>query len=89
MIAWSYYGERCWAWLFGDHTSMTYRVLFLTFTFLGSILSGKNVLEFSDLMVLGMALPNILGVIMLSGKVKKALDAYEGKLKSGEIKPTS
>ncbi|MDP6944687.1 MAG: alanine/glycine:cation symporter family protein, partial [Myxococcota bacterium] len=35
MISWSYYGERCWAYLFGDGSSMVYRVLFLVFTFLG------------------------------------------------------
>lgn len=89
MIAWSYYGERCWVWLFGDRSSMYYRVLFLTFTFLGSILTGTSVLEFSDLMILGMALPNILGVLLLSNRVRAALDDYEGKLKSGEIKPTN
>ncbi len=35
MISWSYYGERCWVYLFGDGTSMVYRVLFLIFVFLG------------------------------------------------------
>jgi alanine or glycine:cation symporter, AGCS family len=89
MIAWSYYGERCWVWLFGDGSSMSYRLLFLVFTFLGSVLTGTNVLDFSDLMILGMAFPNLLGVILLSKKVRGAMDDYEGKLQSGEIKPTS
>ena len=39
MISWSYYGERCWAWLFGDGSSMVYRWLFLLMVFLGSISS--------------------------------------------------
>ena len=89
MIAWSYYGERCWVWLFGDQSSMSYRIVFLVFTFLGSILTGTNVLDFSDLMILGMAFPNLLGVILLSKKVRGAMEEYQGKLKSGEIKPTS
>jgi AGCS family alanine or glycine:cation symporter len=89
MISWSYYGERCWAWLFGDGSSMIYRLLFLCFTFLGSIVTATNILDFSDLMILGMAFPNILGVVLLSGKVRRALDDYLGKLDSGEIKPTS
>ena len=89
MIAWSYYGERCWVWLFGDQSSMSYRLIFLVFTFLGSILTGTNVLDFSDLMILGMAFPNLLGVILLSRKVRGAMQDYESKLKSGEIKPTS
>ena len=87
MISWSYYGERCWAWLFGDGSSMIYRVLFLGFTFLGSIVTATNILEFSDLMILGMALPNILGVLLLSGVVGRDLKEYTGMLKRGELEP--
>ena len=86
MISWSYYGERCWAYLFGDGSSMIYRVLFLIFTFLGSIVTATNILDFSDLMILAMAFPNILGVLMLSGKVRTDLTDYIAKLESGEIK---
>jgi AGCS family alanine or glycine:cation symporter len=86
MISWSYYGERCWAYLFGDRSSMSYRMLFLAFVFLGSIISAVNVLGFGDLMILGMAFPNIAGVVLLSGKVKRELDVYWAKLKSGEIR---
>ena len=87
MISWSYYGERCWTYLFGEGSSMVYKVLFLFFVFFGSVIKLENVLEFSDLMILGMAFPNILGVALLSGKVKRALDDYWGRLKSGEMKP--
>lgn len=76
MISWSYYGERCWVWLFGDRSSLTYKIVFLTFTFLGSIITAKNILTFSDLMILGMAFPNILGMLLLSGKVKNELNHY-------------
>ena len=86
MISWSYYGERCWTWLFGDGSSMAYRLLFLLAAFGGSIINATNVLEFSDLMVLGMAFPNILGLLFLSGNVKKWLDDYSGKLASGEVR---
>ena len=53
MISWSYYGERCWAYLFGDNSSIIYKFLFITFTFLGSIITATNILDFSDLMILG------------------------------------
>jgi AGCS family alanine or glycine:cation symporter len=86
MISWSYYGERCWAYLFGDGSSMIYRVVFLVFTFLGSIITAQNVLDFGDLMILGMAFPNILGVLLLSGGVKQDLDLYWAKLRAGELK---
>ncbi|HEX9793914.1 MAG TPA: alanine/glycine:cation symporter family protein [Planctomycetota bacterium] len=86
MISWSYYGERCWAWMFGDRSSMIYRMIFLMFVFLGSIITSQNVLDFGDLMILGMAFPNVLGVVLLSGGVRRDLVEYMGKLKSGEFK---
>jgi alanine or glycine:cation symporter, AGCS family len=86
MISWSYYGERCWTWAFGERTSLVYKILFLCFTFLGSVLSATQVLEFGDLMILGMALPNILGVLLLSGKVRRDLDDYWGRYKRGEFR---
>ena len=89
MISWSYYGERCWAFMFGDGSSMIYRIIFLCCTFLGSLVTATNILDFSDLMVLGMAFPNVVGVVLLSANVKKDLAEYERKLESGEIAPIS
>lgn len=85
MISWSYYGERCWAYLFGEGFSMAYRAIFLVFTFLGSVISATNVMDFGDLMIFGMMLPNMVGLLLLSGKVRRDLDAYWTKLKTGEL----
>jgi AGCS family alanine or glycine:cation symporter len=85
MISWSYYGERCFAWLFGDGYGIVYKVLFLSFSFLGSVITAKQVLEFGDLMILGMAIPNVLGVFLLSGKVKEKLDEYMELRRSGQM----
>ncbi|MDB4756310.1 alanine:cation symporter family protein [Mariniblastus sp.] len=83
MISWSYYGERCAIWLFGPSASIPYKIVFLIFVFLGSVLNLGNVLGFSDLMILGMAFPNILGLLLLSGKVRRGLDEYWQKLETG------
>jgi AGCS family alanine or glycine:cation symporter len=87
MISWSYYGERCWTALLGRRSSMIYRMIFLVFVVLGSFLKLGNVLDFSDLMILGMAFPNIFGLFLLTGKVRRALDDYWGRLRSGEMRP--
>ena len=87
-ISWSYYGERCWVQLFGARTSIVYKLLFLVFTFLGSVVTRGNILEFSDLMILGMSFPNLLGVFLLSGIVRHQLDKYWGKVERGELKRT-
>ncbi len=85
MISWSYYGERCWSYLFGDESAMAFRIMFVAVVFLGSVTSASNILNFSDLMILSMAFPNILGMYILQSKVRAALDEYMGKLKSGEF----
>jgi len=86
MISWSYYGERCFTFLFGAGSSMVYRLGFLVFVFLGSIVSATNILVFSDLMILSMAVPNILGLLLLSGKVRREMNEYWTKYKAGEFK---
>ncbi len=83
MISWSYYGEQCWVRLFGKDWIIIYHGLFLFFTWAGAVFSAGAVIEFGDLMILGMAFPNILGVVMLSGRLKADLDVYMERLRSG------
>ncbi len=82
MISWSYYGERCWTYLVGDGKSRIFQFIFVIFTFLGSVISATNILNFGDLMILGMAFPNLAGVLLLSGKVRRDLDDYWAKYKA-------
>jgi AGCS family alanine or glycine:cation symporter len=86
-VSWSYYGERSFVSLFGQKSSLIYKLLFLGFTILGSIVKPTNILEFSDMMILTMAIPNLIGVFLLSGEIYKHLRIYKHKLRSGEIKP--
>jgi AGCS family alanine or glycine:cation symporter len=85
MISWFYYGERCWTNLFGERSSIYFKVLFLVFVVLGSVITATNVLGFGDLMILLMAFPNIAGLYFLGSIVKRDLIEYEGKLKSGDM----
>ena len=85
MISWSYYGQLAWSFLFGDKTANVYKVIFLACVFIGSIINLDLVLEFSDILVLAMSLPNLLGCFLLSGVIAKDLDSYMTRLKSGEM----
>lgn len=88
MISWSYYGLKSWTYLFGDSkaASVSYKFIFLIFIIIGSSSSLGAVLDFSDMMILGMAFPNILGLYFLVGEVKLDLNRYFDKIRSGEIK---
>jgi alanine or glycine:cation symporter, AGCS family len=85
MISWSYYGERCWTNLFGQKSSIYFKILFLGFTVLGSMVTATKVLEFGDVMILLMAFPNILGLYFLGGLVKSELKDYEAKKRNDEF----
>jgi AGCS family alanine or glycine:cation symporter len=85
MISWSYYGERCFVYLFGDRSSTLYKIIYIAFVFLGSIITAGNILNFGDLMILSMGFPNILGLVLLSGAVKRQLDEYMTKLRAGQM----
>ncbi|NWF39837.1 alanine:cation symporter family protein [Mariprofundus sp. NF] len=85
MISWSYYGERCWTYVFGERFSMVYRLMFLMFIVLASLVSAGNILDFSDLLLLSMAFPNFLALYLLQDKVADALKDYLARLRSGQL----
>ncbi len=86
MISWCYYGERGWGYLFGYKSVVIYRIIFVICVFIGAVTSLGNVVDFSDLMLLSMAFPNIIGGLILAPKVKRILNDYWGRYKSGEMK---
>ncbi len=91
MISWSYYGLKSWTYLFGDSSvsDITYKVSFCICIIIGAAASLGSVMAFSDAMIFAMALPNIIGLVILLPEVKEELNSYLAKIKSGEIIRTS
>ncbi|MBN1251912.1 MAG: amino acid carrier protein [Bacteroidales bacterium] len=91
MISWSYYGLNGFKFLFGRFIknkktiANIYFAIFLIFIIIGSSSSLGAVLDFSDMAILSMAFPNILGLLILSGEVRKDMKSYFKRIKSGEI----
>jgi len=75
LITWSYYGLRCWTYLFGmtGFSRYSYKIIFLTFTIIGTSMNLESVINFSDSMIFAMSIPNIIGLYFLSYQVKKDL----------------
>ena len=88
MVSWSYYGLKAWQYLFGESKTvgMVYKIVFLLFIVLGSSVGLGAVLGFSDLMILGMAFPNILGLVLLSKEVRTDMLDYFRRIKDGTLK---
>jgi len=85
MISWSYYGERSWTYIFGEKYTLVYKLLFISFTVAATVTSASAILDFSDLLILAMSLPNLIGLYILQGDVKANLNAYLAKWKDGEL----
>lgn len=87
MISWSYYGMRAWTFLFGKSKKMEiiYKFVFMFMVVVGSSISLGAVLTFSDMMILSMSFPNIIGLYFMTKEVKIDLNEYWRKLKAGEL----
>lgn len=88
MISWSYYGFQGWAYLFGRSKKMeyTYKIIFCVFVVIGSAASLGSVIGFSDAMIFAMMVPNMIGLVMLSPKVKEELTKYMSAIKAVKSK---
>jgi len=85
IISWGYYGERSWAYLFGEQSLRVFQILYVLFVFFGAVVNLQSVLDLGDMMILSMAFPNLLGAYFLSGKVAAALEDYLERLNTGKM----
>jgi AGCS family alanine or glycine:cation symporter len=85
MISWYYYGNKGWKYIFGETTIPIYQAMYLGCTVLGAIASLGNVLDFSDMMILSCAFPNIIGAFFLLPMLKTKLDDYWTRYQNGEF----
>ena len=91
MISWCYYGERGWIYLL-DHFNgaglksvVVFRIIFVLAVVVGAVNKLGDVLAFSDIMILSMAFPNIIGSIILAPRVLERLQDYWGRYTSGKM----
>lgn len=76
MLAWSYYGERNIERLFGRRLVMPFRVFFSLIVFVGATAELEVVWLFSDIFNGLMALPNLIGLAILSGLIARETKHY-------------
>ncbi|WP_047260739.1 alanine/glycine:cation symporter family protein [Corynebacterium uterequi] len=76
IIGWAYYGERCLISLVGEHGSVPYRMVFTVVVFIGAISHIELAWTFSDLANGLMAIPNLIGLLILSRLVARETRDY-------------
>lgn len=78
IIAWEYQGERAFEFLMRNpRYNAWYRLVYTLITFVGSVCALEPVWSFSDIMNALMAIPNLIGILALSGEVCSEMRSYE------------
>lgn len=91
LIGWSYYGVKGFDYVFGGlskrltgkriYAEKTYQLLFLFMIVVGTTTSLNSIIDFSDMLVLSMSVPNIIGLYILAPVIKTELKNYRTKIK--------
>ena len=76
ILGWSYYGEKSIEYLLGEWSVLPYRLLFTVVVFLGAVSRLEFVWSVSDVMNGLMALPNLVGLLLLSGVIARGVRDY-------------
>lgn len=87
LIGWSYYGVKGFDYLFGGLSERLtgsrktaekfYQVVFLMVVVLGTTTPLALIIDFSDMLVLAMSLPNLIGLYLMAPEIKRDLLRYK------------
>lgn len=82
ILGWSYYGNRCVVYLFGQKATRPYQVLYVLVGIAGALGVGDVVWTVSDIGNALMVIPNIIIVLALSGVIARDTKhyVYDGNL---------
>jgi len=76
LIGWYYYGEKCVEFLFGSRIILPYKIVFTALIMVGAVVSVPLVWAVGTLLNGFMAFPNLIGLLLLLGTVRKITQDY-------------
>jgi AGCS family alanine or glycine:cation symporter len=76
ILGWCYYGEKSIEYLFGEKVIMPYRIVFVLFVGVGAVAKLDLVWALSDTFNGLMALPNLIGLLILSPVIVRETKGY-------------
>lgn len=83
ILGWSYYGEKCVTYAFGEWATWPYRVIYTLSVLVGAVVSLDLVWAFADVFNGLMALPNVIGLFLLTGVVVSETNDFLDKRRRG------
>tara|TARA_Y100000588_G_scaffold375408_1_gene451716 strand:- start:13011 stop:14378 length:1368 start_codon:yes stop_codon:yes gene_type:complete len=80
MMSYSYYGSKCSGYLFGTKSIFFYRCFYIVTIVVGAMITIDVVINLVDGMYAVMAIPTVVGSVLLSPKVMKEAKRYFASL---------
>ena len=88
VLGWSHYGTKACEYLLGEKRTIPYRVLFVLLVFGGAVMGDNLAWDLADTFNGLMMIPNLIGVIALSGVVMKITTNYVDRhMKHRNVEP--
>jgi AGCS family alanine or glycine:cation symporter len=85
VIAWAYYGEKCFEYLFGEKSIFFYRIMYTLIVIPGAALKMEMVWNLADIMNGLMAIPNLIALLGLSGVILSETKAFIQMVKNEKV----
>lgn len=88
VLGWDHYGTKSWEYIFGTKSVFVYKIIHLAMIMCGALLTSSLAWDISDTFNGLMMVPNLIGVLSLSGLVMKITRNYvDRKFKGKDVKP--
>ena len=88
VLGWSHYGSKAWEYLFGEKTTIIFKIIHVITVIFGAILTSSLAWDISDTFNGLMMMPNLIGVVAMAGLVSKITKNYiDRKLKNKDVEP--
>ncbi len=90
IISWGYYSSKVWEFIWGgsERSMNLFKITYCVLLVPGAVWSAQEVYDLMDSMFFLMAIPNIIGIYLMAPELKRDLQDYLARIRSGEIKET-
>ncbi|MFQ5348648.1 MAG: alanine/glycine:cation symporter family protein, partial [Rhodothalassiaceae bacterium] len=91
IISWGYYSSKVWTFVFGfSRRSQTiFKITYIVALVPGAAFTMRQVFDIMDSFFFLMAVPNIIGIYLMAGEIRRDTRSYLARLRSGEIRPVA
>jgi alanine or glycine:cation symporter, AGCS family len=79
LLTWGYYGERAYGYLFGYKNLLPYHLVYIVCVVVGGVSAPQKIIALTEVMNLSMAIPNLLGLFILSKVISTDTKEYVKK----------